>query len=425
MSRFRQLFFPTQAPTEEDLRSGRRGFVAEGAVAAVIYSIGTGNFLAGYLSYLGASVSFCAVVAMIPTFGCVLQFFSPLLFERLRYRKLAVWLLCVLFRFPLGLMLLVPLAVPQARYALPIVLALYTVGFLSAGLVTPGLQNMTLGLAPPGMRGRYLAIKDIAATCVNSVATLLLGRQLDWFTAQGRTYDGYLVIGIVCLVLAAVDAVLLAHVRENPASGVAHPHLQDVFVPLRDKSYRPVLLYAVLGGLANGVASPFLSVYELRVLGLSHTFITTVGVFSAGAGMLGSWLWGRLADKTTWVLVARCTAALGLCCTFGWSLVQPGTARLIAPVLMIGAAACSGGLSIANTNLQFESGSAGAKTAYLGVTSALTSIIACVSAAVSTAVQPMLEPTLGEGGSIAVLFAVAGAGGFANLFFNGRRLPNV
>ena len=85
-----RLFFDPEPPTEEQLSRGRRCLIAEGAVAGVLYSIGTGNFLTGYLGQMGASVSFCALMAMIPQAGCVLQFFSPLLFERMHQRKLAI-----------------------------------------------------------------------------------------------------------------------------------------------------------------------------------------------------------------------------------------------------------------------------------------------------------------------------------------------
>lgn len=53
-----QLFFPAHTPTENELEMGRYRIIAEGAVAGVIYTVATGNFLAGYLSSLGASVSF-------------------------------------------------------------------------------------------------------------------------------------------------------------------------------------------------------------------------------------------------------------------------------------------------------------------------------------------------------------------------------
>ena len=317
MGLFKELFFPAQAPTEAQLQSGRRCLITEGAVAAVIYSIGTGNFLAGYLSCLGASISFCALVAMIPQLGCVLQFLSPFVFERIHHRKLAIWIMCVIYRLSLGVVLLVPLVVPEARHARLVVLVLYTISFFSAGLVTPGLQHMTLGLAPDGSRGQFFARKDIVAACVNSAATLLLGRQLDCFTDAGKTYTGFLVIGGVCCALAVTDAILLALVRENPVKFVSRMRPADILRPVRDPVFRPLLLYSVVGGLASGMATPFLSVYQLRVLDLSHTFITSVGVVSAVMGMAGSWFWGRCADAAGWRRVIRLTAAISLSCTLG------------------------------------------------------------------------------------------------------------
>ena len=114
----------------------------------MIYAVATGNFLAGYLSSLGASVSLCAAAAMIPSFGCVLQFISPFVFERMHHRKLAIWLMCVVFRLSVSSILLIPLALPDPGHARAVVLVLYTIGFFSAGLVTPGLEHMVLGIAP-------------------------------------------------------------------------------------------------------------------------------------------------------------------------------------------------------------------------------------------------------------------------------------
>lgn len=216
MSWFYQLFFPAHDPTEEELQAGRRRIIEEGAVAGIIYALVTGNFLAGYLSYLGASVSFCAKVAMIPSLGCVLQFFSPFVFERMHHRKLAIWLMCVVFRLSVSSIFLIPLAMPDPGHARAVILVLYTIGFFSAGLVTPGLEHMVRGLSPQGGRGRFYAVKSIIGTCISSAATLALGRTLDEYLAGDAGYTGFLVIGTVSLVLSAADAVLLATVRENP-----------------------------------------------------------------------------------------------------------------------------------------------------------------------------------------------------------------
>ena len=366
----------------------------------------------------------CAAAAMIPSFGCVLQFISPFVFERMHHRKLAIWLMCVVFRLSISSILLVPLALPDPGHARAVVLVLYTIGFFSAGLVTPGLEHMVLGIAPQGGRGQFYAVKSIIGTCVSSAATLALGRVLDYYLEQGQGYTGFLIIGIVSLSLTVVDAVLLASVRENPVKFTSKMRPADILRPVRDPAYRPLLFYCIIGGLTGGFASPFLSVYELRVLGLSHTFITSVGVVSAVVGMAGSWVWGRLADRTAWNCVIWLTAFLNLSCTLGWSFVRPSFAHLVAPVLIVVAAGCAGGASLASTNLQFALSPESGKTAYFGVTAAMSSIATCTSAAVGTAIQPMLEKSMGDS-SISLLFFVAGIGGFANLIINGRKLPSV
>lgn len=419
-----QLFFPAHTPTENELEMGRYRIIAEGAVAGVIYAVATGNFLAGYLSSLGASVSLCAAAAMIPSFGCVLQFISPFVFERMHHRKLAIWLMCVVFRLSVSSILLIPLALPDPGHARAVVLVLYTIGFFSAGLVTPGLEHMVLGIAPPRRARSVLRRQEHyrnlrfqrGNTCTWSRTGLLSG--------QGQGYTGFLIIGIVSLLLTVVDAVLLASVRENPVKFTSKMRPADILRPVRDPAYRPLLFYCIIGGLTGGFASPFLSVYELRVLGLSHTFITSVGVVSAVVGMAGSWVWGRLADRTAWNCVIWLTAFLNLSCTLGWSFVRPSFAHLVAPVLIVVAAGCAGGASLASTNLQFALSPESGKTAYFGVTAAMSSIATCTSAAVGTAIQPMLEKSMGDS-SISLLFFVAGIGGFANLIINGRKLPSV
>lgn len=422
MLSLRKLFFDPEPPTEEQLTRGRRCLIAEGAAAGVLYSIGTGNFLTGYLGWMGASVSFCALMAMIPQAGCILQFFSPLLFERLHHRKLAIWSLCVVFRFSLSFTFLLPARMGPAAEGTAFLL--YTLAFLAAGAVTPGLQHMTIGLAPPAARGRFFALKDIVANCVNSGCTLVLGRLLDAMIAAGQAAAGYGLVGAVCLALAALDAGLLAATRENPVAFATRMRPRDILRPLRDANYRPMLLYTVLGGLFGGFSTPFLTVYEMRVLGLSHTFLTTVGVVSAVAGMAGSWLLGRWADRTNWRRVIRAAAACSLSCTLGWALIRPAWAQALAPVLIIAAAGCSGGAATASLNLQYACSPASGKTAYIGATAALASLAACGSAAIATAVQPLLAIPLGDG-SIRALFALAALGGFANLAFHGRRLPAV
>ncbi|MEG2436253.1 MAG: MFS transporter [Ruthenibacterium sp.] len=413
-----------QPPTQAQLKKSRQVLIAEGAVASIITSLATGNFLAGYLSYLGASVSFCALVGTLPQFGCVLQLASPFLFERMQYRKTAIWILCAFFRFSLGLSIMAPVLFHGKTGQLSFVFVLYFFAFAAAGFVTPGLQQLMLDLSPYENRGSFFARKDIVAACINSVVVLLMGKQLDYFLSVGTPYTGYVIVGIVSLLLACLDAVILGAIKEQPAPFVAKVHWTDLLMPLQDKQYQPILIFLVCGGLAGGLATSFLSVYLLRGLHLSHTFITTTGVASAIIGMLGTWVWGKLADRTTWNVIVKQTAFINISCTLGWAFVTPEIAPVLAPVLLAVTAGCGGASAVAGLNLQYASSPPSGKTTYLGVTSALASMASCLSVTAGTVLQPLLEPWLGAR-SIPALFFVSALLCYLNLFMHAGKLPRI
>lgn len=420
----RQKFIPNQNPTERELLIGARGIMIEGAVASIIYAAATNNIMTGYLGYLGASVAACASIALIPQLGCILQFFSPFLFERFRYRKPIMWILCVIYRFSVAAMFLLPLLLSGAKLRVGTAVALYVIAFASAGIVTPGLQQWTISLVDVKERGVYMAKKDILAVGVNSIVTFLLSRHLDELMALGRGSEGYQTVGIVCLALALLDAVLLLNICERPVEDAVGIKLSDVFQPLKDRSYRSLLSYNILSSIASGIATPFLIVYQLRVLGLSHTFLASAGIVAAIAGMVGSYLWGCFSDKHTWEWTICRSSALGLFCTVSWAFVTPESAPFIAPILMTITTACNSGTVIANTNLQYSASPDTGKTLYLGVTAAIVSVAGCLTTACSASLQSVFEQYLGYK-SISILFLLSGLGGFINLFINGRKLPHI
>ena len=376
----RQKFIPNQNPTERELLIGARGIMIEGAVASIIYAVATNNIMTGYLGYLGASVAACASIALIPQLGCILQFFSPFLFERFRYRKPIMWILCVIYRFSVAAMFLLPLLLSGANFRVGTAVALYIIAFASAGIVTPGLQQWTISLVDVKERGVYMAKKDILAVGVN-----------------------------IC---------------ERPVEETVGVQLSDVLQPVKDKSYRPLLLYNIFSSVAGGIATPFLIVYQLRVLGLSHTFLASAGIVAAIAGMAGSYLWGRFSDKHMWDWTIHRSASIGFLCTVSWAFVTPESAPFIAPILMTVTTACNSGTVIANTNLQYSASPATGKTLYLGVTAAIISVAGCLTTACSASLQSVFEQSLGYK-SISVLFLISGVGGLINLFINGRKLPHI
>lgn len=425
MKAFQELFYPAAPASPAARRRSQNILLIQGTLAQVMHALGTGNFLAGYLSYLGASSAQVARVMVIPQLGCVLQLAAPLFFERRPRRKLSIICLCFIFRFTMGFTVVAPFLFQEQEAQLRFACVLYLISFLSAGFVTPALNQWMLQIAPDEGRGRYFAVKSILFAVGNAGTAFLMGRQLDAQTAAGTPLKGYLVIYGCCVVGSLVDLVLMLFECEEPSPAMPNISLRDLTAPLRDRRFRPLFVYQALSYSATMSSVGFLSVYQLNVLGLSHTFITSVGILTSVAGMAGIWAWGRVADRTYWTPVVLATRAIATVCFFGWALLSPGLARTGALVLMLLTAVGDQAVGMSLTNLQYDNCPAQGKTAYLGVTAALASLIGYGVSLLGSGAQDRLEGAVGSGPSIALLFCFSGALSLAALIYGMIRLPRA
>ncbi len=398
------------------LRASRNLYLAENAVAAVIFSLGTGNFITGLLSWLGASPATCATVGAFPQLGCIMQLVSPFLFERLRSRKASIIVSAFLFRFLLGCSGVVALVF--FGYGTAPIVPLYLVAFLMAGFVTPGLSQWIMDLAPTMKRGAYFARRDILASVVSGGVILLMGNLLDGLIQAGRTREGYLTVFATVVALSLIDAVLLTRIAEPRDSHVVKLYPPDLLRPLRDPRFQPVFLFIVLWFFTQNLSSGFLPVYQLTVLKLQHGMIATMTAVSLAAGITMSWLWGTLADRVGWGKLPRIACALMACAYCGWFLVPPSR-PLLATALQCVTVAGNSAYNMSMLNIQYEACPLNGKTAYLGVTAAVSNLTGYGAVLLSAQLQPLLDRHFPRAG-IHLLFAASALGFLVCTFYAGR-----
>lgn len=387
------------------LRQSRRIYLAENALASVIFSLGTGSFMAGLLSFMGASAATCALVGAFPQLGCIMQLVSPFLFERLSRRKGAVILCCFGFRFLLGCAGIVPLLFGGAQAA---VVPVYLAAFLFAGFVTPGLTQWMMDIAPREGRGRYFARRDILSSAVNASVILLMSTMLDALIAAGRAREGYMLVFGTVLALSVVDAVLLSRIAEPGASAIVRLMPADMLRPFRDKRFCPILVFIVLWFLAQNLSSGFLAVYQLTVLGLDYKLIALMTVVSAPVGMLMSWVWGGFADRYGFKKLLSVGCALMALSNVCWFCL-PAPFAWAAPLIQCITTAGNSAYGMSNMNIQYASCPEDGKTAYLGVAAAVSNLVGYVAVLLGAQMQPLLAGGFGREG-IPVLFAMSAAG---------------
>lgn len=409
---------------QRKLTGSQKAVLVQGALSSAFFSIGTGNFLAGFLLYLGAQPAYCAVVAALPQLGCLMQFVSPFLFERMQNRKALICGVCFAFRFGMGLAGLIPFLLADQNARLAAVFVLYLLAFSCAGFVTPGLDQWTMELAPKCRRGQFFATRNILSALLNSGISLALGWQLDRFAQNGSSGTGYFVLYLCCCLLACADLFLLSRMDEVSCQPMAAVYLRDLARPLRDKTYRKIMAFLPMWFFAVNFSNAFLSVYMLQGLGMSHTAITLVATVANGAGMAGIWFWGTLADNTSWNRVMIWAGSMVGLAYLGWGLVKPGSHWVSAMVLQSLLGACSGSFSMASANLQFSCAPREGKTLYLGVGAAVSNLTGYGAALAGAALQGALMAGSGIG-SIRVLFLCSGVFCLIPVLFIVPRLPGV
>lgn len=406
------------------LRRSRCLYIGENAVASVIFSLGTGNFLAGLLSWMGAGPSWCAVIAAMPQLGCLFQLVSPFLFERLARRKRCIIACCFAFRFSLGLAGLVPILLAGQEQRIPLVFWCYLAAFSIAGFVTPGLNQWMLDLAPARGRGSFFARRDIVSSLVSAGVLFWMGRQLDACIRAGHSREGYLLVFCTVACLSLLDAVMMTMIQEPALPQPIHLSMKDLATPLREKNFRAIVVLLSLWAFAQNFSVSFLSVYQLSELHLSHGSISAMTVAASALGIFMSGVWGRAADRLGWKNVLLTGGGLLCAAYLGWWALAPQWAVFLAPPLMCLTTAGTGAYSLSSLNLQYIASPGRGRTAYFGVTAAISNITGYLATLLAAWVRPVCAELFGRSG-IPFLFLCSAVAFGVCVLYGGRTVKNI
>lgn len=355
--------------TDTDFTRGRRLFIAEGCCANGVVTLTTGAFLSGYIGYLGADDSLNGIIGSVPVLLCSLQMFSSVVLENLRQKKFLIACFALIHRLLLSSIFFVPLAVNGNGGRLAAVVAIYVVAHFFGAFIGTGTGSWLLSLVPETIRGTYLGRKDAFAFGFTTVLSLLCGRILDWLRGGRQDLIGYYVIGLFVLSIAFTDFWCLSSIKEPPQEPHRRSLKAAVVAPLLDGEYRKVIGLYMFWNLALQVAGPFFSVYMVTGLSLDYTYITFLGLISSSVRVVAACLWGRLADKTSWLHAARLSMLLLGLVHASWLFMTPATCLILQPILQALSGAAWGGIAIAVFSLQYQYAPADKRVSYVSANS--------------------------------------------------------
>ncbi|WP_052730470.1 MFS transporter [Sphingomonas sp. SRS2] len=373
---------PQIAISEAECEAGLRRVITEAAYSSATTALTSGVILTAFALYLGASNLVIGIMASAPFLSQLLQAPAVLLIEKLRERKRIAVLSSIIGRSMLAVMGFAALLPPPLALA---AIAMGQIVLCSMSAFGSCAWNAWLrDLAPEGRLGQVFARRTTWATAVSLIAGVAAAVVLDRTAAgsSGRAIAFAALYTVACiagLISAAIVARIPEPVMKERAEGALNlgALLRE---PLHDRNFRRLMIFLSSWQFAVNLATPFFTVFLVRQLGYSMTFVMILTVVSQLSNLAALRNWGTLSDRFTnksVLLVAAPTYIVCIVAMIGASQIdhrETLTAYLVLLHLAMGAAVA--GVTLATTNIALKLSPKGSATAYVATSALATSAAA-------------------------------------------------
>lgn len=356
----------------------RRNILISNYAGGVTNNLIGGNFFTGLLLLLNADDAFIGLVTMTVMFGNMLQVLSPLILERYAHRKrLLVAGRIVIHFFNIIVISLIPMLGATNSLKLTLILFVVLVVNLMNSLMSPGYQVWHIRSIPESLRSRYFSLFHITNGFIVYSVILFSSRIVDVFKQSGNEMTGLMLLRWASLILAVVDVIFLCKVKEYPNQlSQKRVSLVDVLLnPFRERKYLLSVLMACLWSFSANIPGPYYSVYLLKDMGVSYSFINMINMLSVLIMMLVMPLWKKRIDTTSWFKTLYLCIGFYLIHYLGLAFVSEKTLFLY-PVFLVYAFMLSPGLNLVFSNLPYMNIPEKDQTNYIGFYASMNNLAA-------------------------------------------------
>jgi MFS family permease len=238
------------------------------------FTVVNGPTMSAFVRTLGLGDFIYSVIISLPVFSGIMQLFASILVRKAGRRKPAFIVAGLVHRLVMIPVALVPLFIPSqfegARvWILIILLAVSNTGAAFTNII---FGSWVGALVPMEIRGRYFSKRSMISTITVAITAPLSGLFLD--LVKGSV--GYAILFLVVSILGAIDILCFFWVKDPPmiVSESSKNLLAHFTQPLRDPTYRRLIVFVAAWGFAVNLSGPFFTPYMIEVLGMNMLSIT-------------------------------------------------------------------------------------------------------------------------------------------------------
>lgn len=349
--------------------------------ANIIANLVGGNFYTGLMLLLGANDGFVGLMSMITYAANLMQCLSPLLLERFSSRKrLLIGIRLITLFFNVVFIGLVPFFDVGQQFRLTLFgFGVLMVQFTNA-LTAPGYNIWHIQFLPQRVRVRYFSLLSMTNGILVACFNLLGSAVVDHFKAQGSELIGLTVLRVFALLVTALDIYALSQMKEYPYSQNAKRFtLKDLLIsPFKEVKYLRTIGIAFIWNMAANIPGSYYTVYLLKNLDVSYSFITLANFLNVPILLLLMPVWSRFLRKFSWLKTLNIALALYAPHYILLGLITKGSVYYLYPLTLAYAFTLSVGINLAFTNVPYINMPEKNQTVFIGFYSTMANLGALI-----------------------------------------------
>jgi hypothetical protein len=264
----------------------------------------SGAYLAKLTTTIGISDSMTAILSSIASLAGMFQIVSIFLAHKTPVKR---WVLPITFVTQALVSTLYIIPFLNVGTAAPLIFfVIILISRAAVNVVAPAKSNWFLSLVDDRSRGNFQAKINIVSLAGGTVFTFLASFAIDKFEANGNLSGAFTVITVVICVLAIFQIACLIFAREKQVEVLKNDSpIKAVKSLCKNKIYVRILIFNAIWALASNITTPFLSTYQIKELGFSMTFISTVGIVVSFLQIFVVYFFGRYSMRHSYSSILR------------------------------------------------------------------------------------------------------------------------
>lgn len=359
-------------------------------ISAVFNNITAGAVVTGYALFLGATNYHIGLLSSVPNFAQAMQAFAPAFTEKFKRRK-PVFASCNLLSY----LLWIPIAFIPFYLPPPLrpwaMIALVGLSGIITGFGNPAGVSWITDLVPPDMLGRFYARVNILLTITGMLTAIAAGRYVDVACKDHPRY-GFASILVFAVLIAVVSNGMLRMVPEPEKKSDDSLGMVETFkLPFRDSNFRNLMIFFAVRSMAIMIAAPFFSVYWIKELKFSYSYIAVISTTMSLSSVASYQLWGYLSDKYGNKPITKMCWS-GMCfIPITWFFVSRQNYVWAAPLASLWGGFFGAGVAITQLNLRAKIAPEENRSVYMGCFNGVVSTTSAIGPVIGGALATLLK----------------------------------